>query len=172
MKFRTRVVSTAAALSLIVLSAAAQQQQQPPCAQPEARQFDFWVGEWEVHANGKVAGHNRISRIHGDCTVFEEYTAASSAYEGKSFNFYDPTDGLWHQVWVDNSGLRLDLAGKFDDGHMQLSGNRASPQGESVVDRITWTPNEDGTVRQLWEVSKDGGETWQALFDGLYKRAQ
>jgi hypothetical protein len=119
-----------------------------------------------------VAGHNRISRIHGDCTVLEEYEAAASGYEGKSFNYYDPTDGLWHQAWVDNSGLRLNLTGKFDDGHMQLSGNRVNPQGESVVDRITWTPNEDGSVRQLWEVSKDDGETWQALFDGLYKRVE
>jgi hypothetical protein len=130
-----RVLLTASALMLIAFSVTAQQQQQPACAQAEARQFDFWVGEWEVHANGKVAGHNRISRIHGDCTVFEEYTAASSAYEGKSFNFYDPA-------------------------------------GEAVVDRITWTPNEDGSVRQFCEISKDDGETWQVGFDGLYKRVE
>jgi len=168
----TRAVPIAAAVMFIALSAGAQQQQSPPCSQPEARQFDFWVGEWEVHANGKVAGHNRISRIHGNCTVLEEYAAAASAYEGKSFNYYDPTDGLWHQAWVDNSGLRLNLSGGFADGHMQLSGKRTNPKGESVVDRITWTPNEDGTVRQLWEVSKDDGENWQVAFDGLYKRVE
>ena len=168
----TRVVPMAAALLLLALTTTAQQQQQPPCAQPEARQFDFWVGDWEVHANGKLAGRNHISRIHGDCTVLEEYTAASSAYEGKSFNFYDPTDGLWHQVWVDNSGLRLNLSGTFSDGHMQLSGKRVNPKGESVVDRITWTPNDDGSVRQFWEISKDDGETWQVGFDGLYTRVE
>ena len=27
----------------------------------------------------------------------------------------------------------------------------------------------DGTVRQLWELSGDGGLTWQVLFDGLYR---
>ena len=165
-----RVLPMAATLLLLALTTTAQQQQQPPCAQPEARQFDFWVGKWEVHANGKLAGHNNISRIHGDCTVLEEYTAEESAYEGKSFNFYDPTDGLWHQVWVDNSGLRLNLSGKFSDGHMQLSGKRVNAKGENVMDRITWTPNDDRSVRQLWEVSSDDGETWQVAFDGLYTR--
>ena len=28
----------------------------------------------------------------------------------------------------------------------------------------------DGTVRQLWESSADGGSTWQAVFDGLYRK--
>jgi hypothetical protein len=168
----TRVLAIMAALILLTLPVIAQQQQQPPCAQPESRQFDFWVGEWDVYANEKLAGRNRISNIHGGCTLLEEYTAEASAYEGKSFNFYDPTDGLWHQVWVDNSGLRLDLSGTFSDGHMQLSGRRVNPNGENVVDRITWTPNEDGTVRQHWEISKDDGETWQTGFDGLYKRVE
>jgi hypothetical protein len=154
---------------LLSVSVAAQQQKTPPCSEPEARQFDFWVGDWEVHANGKVAGHNHISKIHGNCTLLEEYSAAESAYEGKSFNYYDPTDGLWHQVWVDNSGLRLSLSGSFGDGHMQLSGSRTNPKGEKVTDRITWTPSADGSVRQLWETSKDGGATWQVAFDGLYR---
>ena len=41
---------------------------------------------------------------------------------------------------------------------------------DPLRNRITWTPNSDGTVRQLWEVSKDQGESWQTEFDGLYKR--
>jgi hypothetical protein len=32
------------------------------------------------------------------------------------------------------------------------------------------TPNADGSVRQLWETSRDG-QTWSVLFDGLYTRA-
>jgi hypothetical protein len=141
----------------------------PPCSEPQARQFDFWVGSWTVEAGGKVAGHNHISRIHNGCTLLEEYTAAGGGYEGKSFNYYDPGDGNWHQVWVDNGGLRLHLAGGYEDGHMRMSGKRRKDGGD-VIDRITWFDNEDGTVRQLWEVSSDGGETWKAVFDGLYRR--
>ena len=29
----------------------------------------------------------------------------------------------------------------------------------------------DGSVRQLWEASQDGGATWSVLFDGLYQAA-
>ena len=31
------------------------------------------------------------------------------------------------------------------------------------------TPNEDGTVRQVWEISRDHGINWRSIFDGLYK---
>ena len=140
----------------------------PPCGQPEAAQFDFWLGEWEVLAKDRIVGHNLISRIQGGCTLLEEYTAAGGAFEGKSFNYFDPADDHWHQVWVDNSGTRLHLTGGFADGQMVMSGDRMV-KGKVSTDRISWTDNPDGTVRQLWELSADGGETWQVLFDGLYR---
>ena len=37
------------------------------------------------------------------------------------------------------------------------------------VNRISWTPNEDGTVRQHWE-TRTGDADWTTLFDGLYTR--
>ena len=36
------------------------------------------------------------------------------------------------------------------------------------MQRITWSKNADGTVRQLWESSTDGGTTWTVAFDGTY----
>lgn len=159
----------AVAMSLPGSAGAQDDAPQTNCPQPEARQFDFWVGEWTVTSNGKPAGDNRISNLHGGCTLFEEYTAARGGYEGKSFNYYEPTDGKWHQVWVDNGGLRLHLAGGLTDGSMILSGSRKAGE-QTVVDRITWTPNDDGTVRQLWESSTDDGGTWTVAFDGLYTR--
>ena len=35
---------------------------------------------------------------------------------------------------------------------------------------IVWVDIVDGTVRQVWDVSKDGGESWKTVFDGLYTR--
>jgi len=140
----------------------------PPCSEPEARHFDFWTGEWEVHARGKVVGHSRISRIQGGCTLLEEYDTLPRPYEGKSFNYYDADDGQWHQIWVDSSGTRLHLAGGFAAGRMVMSGDRTTGD-EIVTNRVTWTDNPDGTVRQVWDVSKDGRATWQTIFDGLYK---
>ena len=41
-----------------------------------------------------------------------------------------------------------------------------------VQQRITWTPANDGSVRQVWELSSDAGKTWTVLFDGRYVRAR
>jgi len=158
-------------ISLLPMAARAQDDtaaQTPACSEPEARQFDFWVGEWAVESQGEVGGHSLISRIHGNCTILEEFDTAPGPYEGKSFNYFDPRDSSWHQVWVDNSGLRLHLTGGYADKKMIMSGDRlGAPQ--PTIDRITWTDNEDGTVRQEWDVSQDAGVSWKNVFDGLYR---
>lgn len=142
----------------------------PPCASAEYRQFDFWLGDWEVEAKGKVAGYNKISRLYGDCILREEYRTANGAYVGTSLNGYDAARKLWHQTWVDNQGLVLLLDGRFEQGHMRLEGKSPTPDGGTQLDRITWTPNANGTVRQHWEQSTDGGRSWTTAFDGLYKK--
>jgi len=45
------------------------------------------------------------------------------------------------------------------------------PDGQvrKTLGRMTFFP-QDGTVRQLWEQSVDGGKTWSVAFDGLYTR--
>jgi hypothetical protein len=149
-------------------SAAGQQPAPPRCDAAEHDQFDFWVGEWEVRDTADaVVGHNRVTRILDGCVLLEEWTSAGSS-EGKSFNIYDRRTGMWHQTWVDNNGLRLDLSGGLEDGRMVLKGETQSPEG-AALHRITFTPR-DGTVRQLWESSQDGGTTWTVLFDGSYSR--
>ena len=168
---RTYVIAGALVVGILLAGALYSQgeERQPPCASSEARQFDFWIGSWTVYADDKIAGHNRISSIHSGCTLLEEYEAASTSYEGKSFNYYDPGDARWHQVWVDNSGLRLHLSGTFADGKMVMSGER-NARGGKVLDRITWSAGEDGTVRQVWETSEDDGASWKGVFDGRYVR--
>ena len=37
--------------------------------------------------------------------------------------------------------------------------------------QITWTANDDGTVRQLWETITENAQTIIA-FDGLYKKVK
>jgi hypothetical protein len=155
------------ALTMIVFSRPASAD--GPCSSPQARQFDFWVGDWKVTAGGELAGHNSISTILGGCVLLEEYSSAKGTYAGKSFNYFDNADRKWHQVWVDSGGLRLHLLGGFSDGKMTMSGEHVDEE-ETILDRITWYDNDDGTVRQVWEQSRDEGATWQTVFDGLYTR--
>lgn len=167
----TRAGAAALAAALALPLAAAAQQGPPPCSGPEHRQFDFWLGDWDVTrvSNGQLAGHNEITSILGGCVLYESYDTPSG-YEGSSFNAYDRQTGQWHQTWVDSGGLVLQLDGGLVDGRMVLSGVGKDAQGNDVLQRITWTPHDDGTVQQTWEQSTDGGATWTIAFDGIYKK--
>lgn len=139
----------------------------PNCNGAEHHQFDFWEGSWDVvnQANPNApAARNEIELLHGGCVVRETYQAG--AYSGSSLSFYDRQDGKWHQTWIDIAGASLFLEGGLDDEERMVM-SRTRPDG--TIDRITWTPNADGTVRQHWETSSDEGKTWSNAFDGLYK---
>jgi hypothetical protein len=143
-----------------------------PCASLEHRQFDFWLGDWEVRESGKVAGTNRISRILGGCALREEWTGAGGG-TGTSLNVYDPARRRWHQTWADDKGLVLLLEGEWRGGKMVLEGELPASTGggsgsRTTRQRISWTPQGGGRVRQLWESSADSGKTWQVVFDGIY----
>jgi hypothetical protein len=143
-----------------------------PCSSVEHRQFDFWIGDWNVTSDGQLAGRNSIHPIQNGCALQENWQGSGEGgISGASFNIYDQATGQWHQTWVDSSGTLLRLDGGLDGGIMVLSGQRVAREGSGMVQhRISWTPNPDGSVRQLWEASKDEGETWTALFDGLYTK--
>lgn len=140
-----------------------------PCQAPEYRQFDFWLGDWDVTspANPGGSSRNRITRINGGCTLREEYTTPFG-YEGTSLNFYDATRRVWHQTWIDNQGGALYLEGGLEGRSMVLA-TTTDPQN---VQRITWTPLDDGRVRQHWESTTDGGKTWSTVFDGYYAKRE
>ena len=137
----------------------------PTCQSAEYRQFDFWIGEWEVFLpGGKKAGDSRIESIAAGCALLENWSG-SGGFSGKSLNSYDSEDRRWHQSWVDSSGSRLELAGSYADKRMVLSSGSGA-----AMQRIAWSLNDDGSVRQLWESSADGGKTWTVQFDGKYVR--
>ena len=140
-----------------------------PCESPEHRQFDFWLGAWNVHTpDGKLAGVNRIEREYGGCVLHERYTT-ERAYAGESLNTYDAGRKLWHQTWVDNQGTLLLLEGGLQGPAMVLQGQTVSADGKVTRHRITWTPNPGGSVRQHWE-SAPAALGWTTLFDGSYTR--
>jgi hypothetical protein len=157
-----RILPAALALPLSVLAT---------CDTDAYRAFDFWLGDWQVHtANGKLAGNNQISVEYDGCVVHERYTTGRG-YSGESLNIYDSHRQVWHQTWVDTAGTLLLLEGNLQDGSMVLEGNTAAADGLITHHRITWTPNADGSVRQLWESTDKQGQ-WTVAFDGLYTRQE
>jgi hypothetical protein len=142
------------------------------CTGPEYRQFDFWLGRWEVYTpDGKRAGSNHIEPVLDGCVLRESWVGATGMI-GSSYNTYAPGTRRWHQTWVDNRGLLLLLDGGFARGVMTLSGTTTDRKGVRTTHRIRWSNIGAGrdSVRQHWETSSDGGATWVDAFDGIYVR--
>jgi hypothetical protein len=143
----------------------------PTCDAPEHRQFDFWLGEWSVVGQkvGKVVGQSRITSSVAGCVIVEQWTG-TGGNTSQSLNLYNRSLGAWEQFWVDSQGNRLQLQGGLRDGAMVLE-TPPNPDGSARHrhDRITWSADAQGRVRQLWETSIDGGD-WAVQFDGLYSR--
>ena len=158
-------VSFTSVLGLLVMNAALA----APCDDPQNRAFDFWIGEWQVRTpDGKLAGINRIEREYGGCVLHEHYDTGRG-YSGESLNIYDAGRKVWHQTWVDTSGTLLVLEGGIREGKMVLEGQTVAAGSHVTKHRITWTPNQNGSVRQLWE-STDALGNWITAFDGQYTR--
>ena len=142
-----------------------------PCMfKSENRQFDFWIGEWDVmNTQGQQVGTSSIQRIVDGCIIFENWTATGGSNIGKSFNFYDPNKNKWRQVWVGNNGQPIDFEGEFKDGAMRYTSVSTGANGQKTLGRMTFF-NLGEKVRQLWETSTDDGKTWTVAFDGMYVR--
>jgi len=67
----------------------------------------------------------------------------------------------------------LSLEGGIVHREMVLQGSRLNAKtGKPQKQRITWTQNADGSVRQHWETSDDDGKTWANAFDGIYRKVR
>lgn len=142
-----------------------------PCEHDEKfREFDFWIGEWEVHtADGRLAGHNVIEPAQHGCLLVESWTSAVHG-SGLSVNFLDHATGEWVQVWMDDGGGQINIRGGMTEDGMRLEGHIQQADGSKAPFRGLWTPLPDGRVRQYFEQSADDGETWDAWFEGYYRR--
>jgi tetratricopeptide (TPR) repeat protein len=139
-----------------------------PCRTPEYRQFDFWIGDWEVQdPAGQIVGHNLVTLEQSGCLIVEHWTGAGGAETGASFNYYDIRDSKWHQLYLDNSGN----AGAFPAMAGSLMGERmvlVTDETKNPVHRWTWYSLAPGRVRQMGEQSSDGQKTWQVSWDAVY----
>ena len=142
------------------------------CADLAYRQFDFWLGDWNVAtADGKLVGHDHIEKAYGNCVLQEHWTSVDGG-TGGSASIYDMSRKLWHQTWVDSTGTLVVLEGGLKDGRMVMAGTMTQ-DGKRVQDRMSWTPIQAGgnvKIRQLWETSEDGGKTWVTIFDVYYSK--
>ena len=141
--------------------------------QEKFREFDFWIGTWDVHtADGKFAGRNVIESSQRGCVLIENW-AGTGGSTGISINYFDAAAEEWVQVWTDAGGGQIAIRGGLTDAGMLLEGLiHYVSTGITAPFRGLWTAQPDGRVRQFFEQSNDGGETWEPWFEGYYSRAE
>jgi len=153
-------------LALTMLFAIAQQQ---PCQSAQAKQFDFWLGNWDASWAGG-SGSNSVSKILGSCVVFEQFEAhGEKSLIGKSVSVYDPRADVWRQTWVDNSGGYLDFEGGWQGDKMVLS-RSFERNGKTIMQRMVWYNIKQDAFDWNWEKSEDGGESWTVNWQIHYTR--
>jgi tetratricopeptide (TPR) repeat protein len=146
-----------------------------PCmTNPKAREFDFWVGEWDVFVTGtkNYAGHSKIEMVSGGCALLENWDSNSSS--GKSLNFIDPITNKWRQTWVGSYayGTQDFTDGEYKDAAMRFVFEGTHANGQKFIGRFMFFNEKPGQVRQFNETSADGGKTWVTSYDFTYLRKQ
>lgn len=141
------------------------------CTAAENRQFDFWLGEWDVSPTGQtfVLAESTISAHAQGCVMMENWRPLRGAH-GYSINMYDSADGLWHQEYGDATGRRTVYSGRFTDGVMALD-NLSAPPPNSPPDfraRMNFQRIDENTVRQWGETFTNG--EWTTAWDLTYRR--
>jgi len=152
--------------------------QKTPCTTDSVyRQFDFWIGDWEVYAkNGKKAGDSKIELILDSCIILENWKSANATnnfqYSGKSFNTYNSISKQWQQTWVDNAGGTTEfLEGHFENNKMIFKTKPFNFSNDTIaVRRLTFFDLGVNKVRQFAEISKDNEKTWTTEYDLEYRR--
>lgn len=115
-----------------------------PCSDPGFRQFDFWLGDWDVgDEQGRVGGRNTITAEEDGCVVVERYETVKGD-SGFSVNWFDPRVGQWTQQWF-GLGILLRMTGRLEGGQMVLEGPLLYiKEGRTTTLRGIWTPLPDG----------------------------
>ena len=138
-----------------------------------ARQFDFWLGEWDCSwsdESGRHLGTNSVYLDLGGCVVVENFDGRPSLdFQGLSFSVYDRKARCWKQTWVDSNGTYLDFTGGFADGVMELRREGELDDAGSLF-RMRWENIERDSFDWSWQRSDDGAETWHSLWEIEYTR--
>ena len=153
------------------------------CIEDEHRQFDFWLGDWQIEQkfpqpDGEVVtleATTSVSLAAGGCALVEHWSGDVLFYwegmqtpapmRGLSVRYFNPDDSRWHILWFDSRArsFGVPFIGRFDDaGSGEFVASRQTPQGE-VNTRIAFWQPEPGRVRWELAAANATGE-WRLLW--------
>jgi hypothetical protein len=170
--FRTRItlrhilfiLAAAAFLGLPARSAFAAADE--PCAKnSEARQLDYWLGDWTINSPGEgPSATSKVTLELNQCLVVESWQDEKD-HRGKNMFAYAAREKSWRGMFVDNDGrAHIFDHGTVASGSAEFFGPSRGPNGEALLNRIRVVRLAGGKVEQSWDKSTDNGATWVNQF--------
>lgn len=175
-------VPLAAVLLLAHLSSAAEDWTErgvlPPDDRPTSafsadphRQFDFWIGEWEVNLRMRQADFSWQDRVAARVLIYPVLNGRailelwdSTPIKGYSLRYYDPATGKW-QLWLNwpgkNASTSSSLQGEFRHGRGDFVSRFTDAEGVELIQRYSFNDIYPNSLRWDDHVSRDGGDTWR-----------
>ena len=145
---------------------------------PEARQFDFLVGEWAITASPKVG--SLAALMHGAPKLVGTWTA-KRAFDGRgvedelrivdasgnpvsltrALRIWSPFERRWLVATVDAYRARIGQAkATLREGTMQVDASGVDAQGKPYLARSRFEVDGADRFRVVQDRSLDGGESW------------
>ncbi len=137
-----------------------------------ARQFDFWIGEWDVNLRvrqedfswqDKLSSRAKIYRILDGKAILEFWDSAT--IKGYSLRYYDSEKKKWvielnwpGKNWSGNS--KQGLEGSFRHGRGEFFSTYTTKEGQAGIQRYTFCDITPTSLRWDDAYSEDGGKTW------------
>lgn len=161
------------------------------CEAPEARQLDFWVGEWVVDARMRAPGveawtpnetwvATRVRADLGGCVIVEESVdrgESGTVVVGLSMSSFNSHLGQWQQVWMDNKGETFEYVGGLEGAdfvlyleHTTSTGDRVVALQPTTLMRMVFKNISKDRLVWSYEYSTDEGRTWTATNEAVYTR--
>lgn len=150
-----------------------------PRPAPEAAQFDFFVGDWELEVSPKTSG--LAAMIHGAPRLLGRWTVRR-AWDGfgledelrvfdasgtpmslsRGLRLYDAKAQRWQSHSLDVYRARLSSSsGQWQGGEMRFEGRGSDADGKPRLTRSRFFEIGPSAFRWRQDVSEDNGATWE-----------
>lgn len=140
---------------------------------PESRQFDFWVGEWDVNLRirqpdfswaDQITAVAKIYPILNGKAILELWSdTRESGIKGYSLRYFDTARDEW-VLWLNWPGPNRSgssrLSGTFRHGRGEFLARQPTRDGGERISRYTFSDITPTSLRWDDAFSTDGGESW------------
>lgn len=150
-----------------------------PCRDPAYRQFDFWIGDWNVANRQRrpqgtewgITGQatDRVYPVAGGCGIVEHWRGTASPGEvlGYSLRAWNPDKQKWDLVllWPRPEQPRFfTLEGTFDQGRGDFFRSVTDTAGNPVRIRFSFSDITANSLQWSDGTSRDGGNSWSSTW--------